>query len=57
MRIKRTVPVIPNYRVLPIDEPDSLLTGTEQKQRYAIRSSMRRLMERHARAVSEYAIE
>ena len=46
-----------NYRVLPIDEPDSLLTGTEQKQRYAIRSSMRRLMERHARGVSEYAIE
>jgi poly-gamma-glutamate synthesis protein (capsule biosynthesis protein) len=42
-----------NYRILPIDEPDSLLTGTEQKNRYAIRTSMRRLMERHAQGVRE----
>ena len=46
-----------NYRILPIDEPDSVLTGMEQKNRYAIRSSMRRLMERHAKGVSEYTIE
>lgn len=44
-----------NYRILPIDEPDSLLTGMEQKNRYAIRSSMRRLMERHAKGVREQA--
>jgi len=46
-----------NYRILPIDEPDSVLTGMEQKQRYAIRTSMRRLMERHAKGVREYPIE
>ena len=43
-----------NYRILPIDEPDSVLTGMEQKLRYAIRASMRRLMERHAKGVREY---
>ena len=43
-----------NYRILPIDEPDSVLTGMEQKNRYAIRASMRRLMERHAKGVREY---
>ena len=43
-----------NYRIMPIDVPDSLLTGMEQKNRYAIRASMRRLMERHAKGVSEY---
>jgi len=42
-----------NYRILPIDEPDSVLTGMEQKLRYAIRASMRRLMERHAKGVRE----
>ena len=41
-------------RILPIDEPDSVLTGLEQKNRYAIRSSMRRLMDRHAKGVREY---
>ena len=46
-----------NYRVLPIDIPDSTLTGMEQKNRYAIRASMRRLMERHAKGVSEYSID
>ena len=43
-----------NYRILPIDEPDSALTGMEQKNRYAIRASMRRLMERHGKGVREY---
>ena len=43
-----------NYRILPIDEPDSALTGMEQKLRYAIRASMRRLMEHHAKGVREY---
>ena len=43
-----------NYRILPIDEPDSVLTGTEQRLRYNIRTSMRRLMERHAKGVREY---
>ena len=46
-----------NYRVLPIDIADDELTGMEQKNRYAIRASMRRLMERHAVGVSEYFIE
>lgn len=35
------------YRILPVDEPDSLLTPTEQRLRDAIRQSMRQLMERH----------
>jgi len=43
-----------NFRVLPIDIPDSLLTGVEQKSRYAIRASMRRLMEHHGKGVREY---
>ncbi|MBQ9356302.1 MAG: CapA family protein [Prevotella sp.] len=43
-----------NYRILSIDEPDSLLTGTEQRLRYNIRASMRRLMERHAKGIREY---
>ena len=43
-----------NYRILPIDIPDSVLTGMEQKNRYAIRASMRRLMERHGKGVREY---
>lgn len=46
-----------NYRILPIDEPDSVLTGIEKKNRYAIRASMRRLMERHTVGVSEYSIK
>ncbi len=46
-----------NYRILPIDEPDSVLTGMEQKNRYAIRASMRRLMERHAKGVRELKIK
>ena len=46
-----------NFRVLPIDEPDSVLTGIEQRQRYSIRTSMRRLMEHHAKGISEYTFE
>ncbi len=46
-----------NYRILPIDEPDSELTGMERKQRHAIRSSMRRLMERHTKGVREQPFE
>ena len=42
-----------NFRVLPIDVPDSVLTGMEQKSRYAIRASMRRLMEHHTKGVKE----
>ena len=43
--------------MLPIDVPGSVLTGMEQKNRYAIRASMRRLMERHAKGVREYPID
>jgi len=32
------------YRILPIDYPDSLLTTTEQRKRATIRQNMRRLM-------------
>ena len=46
-----------NYRILPIDVPDSELTGMERKQRHAIRSSMRRLMERHTKGVREQPFE
>lgn len=35
------------YRILSLDEPDSILTTTEQRQREAIRTSMRRLMEKY----------
>lgn len=44
-----------NFRVLPIDEPDSVLTATERRQRNNIRTSMRRLMEHHATGIREYA--
>lgn len=43
-----------NYRILPIDEPDSVLTTIEQRNRNAIRTSMRQLMERHTVGISEY---
>lgn len=43
------------YRILPVDEPDSTLTITERQHRDAIRSSMRRLMEKHNKgAIKEY---
>ena len=43
-----------NYRILPIDEPDSVLTATERNLRQQISTSMRKLMERHAKGVKEY---
>lgn len=46
-----------NYRILPIDEPDSVLTGVEQKNRYSVRTSMRRLMERYAKGIHEYTFD
>ncbi|MCR4810740.1 MAG: CapA family protein [Prevotella sp.] len=45
------------FRILPIDEPDSVLTATEQKSRYNIRASMRRLMDHHCKGVREYTFE
>lgn len=38
-----------NYRILPIDYPDSLLTTTEKSLRSAIRKSMRQLMKEHGK--------
>jgi poly-gamma-glutamate synthesis protein (capsule biosynthesis protein) len=38
-----------NYRILPIDYPDSLLTTTEKNLRSAIRGSMRGLMKEHGK--------
>ena len=38
-----------NYRILPVDYPDSLLTKTEQGRRSAIRGSMRKLMKEHGK--------
>ena len=37
------------YRILPIDYPDSLLTAKEKTLRSAIRGSMRRLMKEHGK--------
>jgi poly-gamma-glutamate synthesis protein (capsule biosynthesis protein) len=46
-----------NYRILPIDEPDSVLTSIEQRNRKAIRSSMRKMMEKHTIGISEYTFK
>ena len=46
-----------NYRILPIDYPDSLLTSTEQNQRSAIRKSMRGLMKAHKKGPIKEALE
>ncbi|MCR4854185.1 MAG: CapA family protein [Prevotella sp.] len=44
-----------NYRVLPIDEPDSALTATERTKRNTIRSSMRKLFEKNNKGgIKEY---
>ena len=44
-----------NYRVLPIDEPDSALTAVERQKRNTIRSAMRQLFEKHNKGgVKEY---
>ena len=37
------------YRILPIEYPDSLLTPTEQRLRGSIRKSMRQLMKQHGK--------
>jgi len=37
------------YRILPLDEPDSTLTATERRQRDTIGQAMRRLMRQHNR--------
>ena len=36
-----------NYRILPLDEPDSLLTAKERKQRDTISKAMRTLFKEH----------
>lgn len=44
------------YRILSVDEPDSVLTPRERKQRDTIRQSMRSLMEKHSKGgIREYA--
>lgn len=46
------------YRILSVDEPDSLLTVNELKQRNAIRNAMRQLMRNHnVGDIKEYAFE
>lgn len=45
------------YRILPIDYPDSLLTAKEKTLRSAIRGSMRRLMKEHDKGeIKEYCL-
>ena len=45
------------YRILPIDYPDSLLTAKEKTLRSAIRGSMRRLMKEHGKGeIKEYCL-
>lgn len=47
----------PEYRILPIDYPDSLLTAKEKTLRSAIRGSMRRLMKEHGKGeIKEYSL-
>ncbi len=44
-----------NYRVLPIDEPDSALTPTERTKRNTIRAAMRQLFEKNNKGgIKEY---
>ena len=46
------------YRILSLDEPDSLLTATERQRRDAIRDAMRALMHDHnVGGVQEYAFK
>ena len=43
------------YRILSVDEPDSLLTATEQQRKRAIGAAMRSLMEKHNKGnISEH---
>ena len=45
------------YRILPIDYPDSLLTAKEKTLRSAIRGSMRRLMKEHGKGeIKEFCL-
>ncbi|MBQ4022630.1 MAG: CapA family protein [Prevotella sp.] len=45
------------YRILPIDEPDSALTAAERTKRNIIRASMRRLFEKNNKgAIKEYPL-
>ena len=45
------------YRILPIDEPDSALTAAERTKRNTIRASMRRLFEKNNKgAIKEYPL-
>lgn len=45
------------YRILPIDYPDSLLTPTEQRLRGTIRKSMRHLMKEHVKGeINEFRL-
>ena len=45
------------YRILPIDEPDSALTATERTKRNTIRASMRRLFEKNNKGgIKEYPL-
>ena len=39
------------YRILPVDEPDSLLTTVERQRRDSIRTAMRQLMQQHNRGL------
>lgn len=39
------------YRILSVDEPDSLLTATERQRRDSIRTAMRQLMQQHNRGL------
>ena len=44
-----------NYRVLPIDEPDSVLTAVERQKRNTIRAAMRQLFQKHNKGgIKEY---
>ena len=44
-----------NYRVLPIDEPDSALTAVERQKRNTIRAAMRQLFQKHNKGgIKEY---
>ncbi len=43
------------YRILPIDEPDSLLTAAERQKRNVLRSAMRKLFEKNNKGgIKEY---
>ncbi|MBQ8656294.1 MAG: CapA family protein [Prevotella sp.] len=46
------------YRVLPIDEPDSVLTAAERQKRNTVRTAMRNLMQKNNQGgIKEYTFE